>query len=127
MVVHALVVDDDEFVRGAVVRQLRVAGATSIAVAKDWSAARVALDTFPECNVVVSDLDMPGAAGSAFIDELASVRPGIGLIIASALEPLVLQTIERHARSLPLRLLGCVPKPTSADLFRDLLKPLHGG
>jgi DNA-binding NtrC family response regulator len=127
MMVHALVVDDDEFVRGAVVRQLHVAGAASVTAASDWRAARVALDAHPDCNVVVSDLDMPGAAGSEFIDELAIVRPGIALIIASALEPLVLQTIERHARALPLRLLGCVQKPTSADLFRDLLKPLHGG
>lgn len=127
MAVQALVVDDDEFVRGAVVRQLRVVGAADVQAARDWSAARALLDRYPACNVVVSDLDMPGAAGSAFLDELARVRPGIGLIIASALEPLVLSAIERHVRKLPLRLLGCVAKPTSVEQLRELLKPLDGG
>ena len=127
MSVHALVVDDDEFVRGAVARQLKVAGAANVQAARDWRAARVLLDSYRDCNVVISDLDMPGAEGSAFLDELAALRPGINLIIASALAPLVMQTIERHVRTLPVNLLGCVPKPTSADLFRDLLKPLNGG
>lgn len=120
-------IDDDEFVRGAVVRQLRVAGASDVVAAKDWSAARALLAGRPDCNVVISDLDMPGAGGSDFLDELATVRPGIHLIIASALTPLVLQAVERHVRTLPLQLLGCVPKPTSADLFRNLLRPLDGG
>ena len=127
MDVHALVVDDDEFVRGAVVRQLKAVGVTEVMAASDWGAARVMLDAWPACNVVVSDLDMPGAAGSSFLDELAVLRPGIALIIASALDPLVLQAIERHARKLPLRLLACVAKPTSVDVLRQLLGPLRDG
>lgn len=126
MAVHALVVDDDEFVRGAMVRQLRIAGAARIEAAGDWSSARVLLDDYRDCNLVVSDLDMPGAAGSAFLDELAVLRPGIGLIVASALEPLVLQAIDRHARKLPLRLLGCVPKPIGLDALRSMLGALDG-
>jgi len=127
MSVHALVVDDDEFVRGAVVRQLKAMGVAEVQAAKDWSAARVALDAWRACNVVVSDLDMPGAVGSSFLDELAVLRPGIALVIASALEPLVIQAIERHVRKLPLRLLGCVAKPTSVGVLRSLLEPLRVG
>ena len=127
MSVHALVVDDDEFVRGAVVRQLKTAGVAEVQAARDWSSARVLLDAWHGCNVVISDLDMPGAAGSGFLDELAVMRPGIALIIASALEPLVRQAIERHVRKLPLRLLGCVAKPTSVDGLRALLEPLRAG
>jgi len=113
--VHALVVDDDEFVRGTLVRQL-----------KTWGAARVLLAQDPACNVVISDLDMPGAGGSDFLDELAALRPGIALIIVSASEPVVLRTAERHARRLPLAVLGSIAKPPSVDALRALLGALPG-
>jgi DNA-binding NtrC family response regulator len=121
--VRALVVDDDEFVRNLVLRQLARAGAEAVGAA-DWRAARVLLERHPECNLVVSDLDMPGAEGSAFLDELAALRPGIALIIASALQPLVLRQAEKRARALPLNVLGCLPKPTSADTLRGLIEGL---
>jgi len=127
MPVHALVIEDDEFVRGTLVRQLRAIGVAEVLSAPDWGSARVSLDAYPRCNVVVSDLDMPGAAGAAFLDELAATRPGVALIIASALEPLVLQAIERHVRALPLRLLGCEPKPLALERLRALLGPVHAG
>lgn len=122
--VHALVVDDDEFVRGMLVRQLKTVGAASVMAAPDWGAARVLLDRNPDCNVVVSDLDMPGAVGSNFLDELAGLRPGIALIIVSASEPVVLRTAERHARRLPLAVLGSIAKPPSVDTLRALLGAL---
>lgn len=126
MPVHALVIDDDEFVRGTLVRQLRAVGAAEVLAAPDWGTARVRLDAYPGCNVVISDLDMPGAAGTAFLEELAAIRPGVALIIASALEPLVLQAIERHVRALPLTLLGCEPKPLALDRLRALLGAVRG-
>ena len=124
--VHALVVDDDEFVRGTLVRQLKTVGAASVASAKDWGAARVLLSQSTACNVVISDLDMPGAAGSTFLDELAALRPGIALIIISASDPLVLRTAEKHARKLPLAVLGSIAKPPSVDTLRSLLGTLRG-
>jgi len=124
--VHALVVDDDEFVRGTLVRQLKTVGAASVASARDWGAARVLLAQDPACNVVISDLDMPGAGGSDFLDELAALRPGIALIIVSASEPVVLRTAERHARRLPLAVLGSIAKPPSVDALRALLGALPG-
>lgn len=121
---HALVVDDDPFVRGVVVRQLTTLGVIDSLAANDWSAARVLLDRFPACNVVISDLDMPGATGSTFLDELAAMRPGIALIIISATDRLVLQAAEKHARRLPLRVLGSITKPTSVAALQALLEGL---
>lgn len=126
LAVHALVVDDDAFVRGVVVRQLAALGVAEALSAGDWSAARAVLERTPTCNVVISDLDMPGAAGSAFLDELAALRPGIALIIISATDRLVLQAAEKHARKLPLRVLGSVAKPTSVDALRALLVNFDG-
>lgn len=119
--VKTLVIDDDEFVRGTVVRQLKALGIARPLEAQDWSEARVALSRHPGCNLVVSDLDMPGAAGSAFLEELATVRPGMALIIVSATEPLVLQAAEKQARRLALRVLGSIAKPTSVDALRALM------
>jgi DNA-binding NtrC family response regulator len=123
---NALVVDDDEFMRATMVRQLKAAGVARIEAAHDWRAARVLLDRHPSCNLVLSDLDMPGAEGSAFLEELATLRPGIALIIASALEPLVLKAVEKQARRLKLRVLGVVRKPTSVELLRELIARDHG-
>jgi DNA-binding NtrC family response regulator len=125
--VHPLVVDDDAFVRGVVVRQLATIGVANALAAGDWSAARVLLDRSPTCNLVISDLDMPGASGSSFLDELARMRPGIALIIISATERIVLQAAEKHARKLPLRVLGSMAKPTSVDALRALLTGFNGG
>src|SRR5687768_7658720 len=115
LTVHPLVVDDDEFVRGVVVRQLASLGIAGALAANGWGAARVLLDRAPACNLVISDLDMPGAAGSTFLDELAALRPGIALILISATDRLVLQAAEKHARKLALRVLGSLAKPTSVD------------
>jgi len=125
--VHALVVDDDEFVRTTLVRQLKTVGVAAVMSANDWNSARALLDQYPGCNVVVSDLDMPGAAGSNFLDELAAARPGIALILVSASDALVLRTAERHARRLPLAVLGSIAKPPSVETLRALLGTLRGG
>lgn len=119
--------DDDDFVRRVVVGQLKTLGATEVLAAANWPAARALLDQHRDCDLVISDLDMPGAGGSTFLDDLALARPGIALIIASALDRVVLEAAEKQARKLPLRVLGIIKKPTSVDALRAMLGPLNGG
>ena len=123
----ALVVDDDDFVRNIVGNQLKTIGVASVLTAANWPAARAQLEANPSCDVVISDLDMPGASGSTFLEELAISRPGIALVIVSALTPLVLGVVEKQVRKLALRVLGVVPKPTSLDGLRALLAPQRDG
>lgn len=125
--VEALVVDDDDFVRSVLSGQLRTVGAASVLTAANWPAARNLLDRHPACNLVVSDLDMPGAAGSSFLDDLAVARPGIALIIVSALDRVVLAATEKQLKKLRLRVLGVIAKPASLDVLRKLLGSLNGG
>jgi len=125
--IEALVVDDDDFVRSVLSGQLKAAGAASVLTAANWPAARDLLDRSPACNLVVSDLDMPGAAGTSFLEELAVTRPGIAVIIISALDRVVLAATEKQLRKLQLRLLGVIAKPASLDVLRTLLGSLNVG
>jgi len=121
--IRAVVIDDDDFVRDVVVRQLTVLGAGNVQSARDWSQAMSLLRADPACNLVVTDLDMPGVVGGTFLRELSEIHPGIGLILASGLAPAVLRAAEKQARKLPLRVLGSIAKPTSVKTLRAMLLP----
>lgn len=121
--IEAIVIEDDNFVRGVMGHQLWALGATNVLSASDWAAARALLEQYPSCNVAISDLDFPGAEGSRFLDELSELRPGIALVLVSSLDPVVMKAAEKRARKLPLRLLGSIAKPVSVDALRSLLAP----
>lgn len=119
--ISVVVVDDDDFVRGVVVRQLTSLKLGPVRAAPDWPEARAMLRGPQPCKLVVTDLDMPGARGSAFLQEMAEIAPGISLILMSSLDAPVLRSAEKQARKLGLQVLGSIPKPTTAEAFRQLL------
>ena len=119
--VLALVIDDDAFVRNVLAQQLWTLGVKADQAA-NWREARAMLAEGTDYDLVVTDVDMPGAQGATFLDELAALRPGVALMVVSALSPLVLQALERHIRRLPLRRVAVIAKPVTDNALREALR-----
>lgn len=116
-----IVIDDDDFTRSVIVRQLNALDLENVHSVHDWQHAATLLRNNPACDLVVTDLDMPGVKGSNFLKELAETSPNVSVILVSALAPVVLRSAEKQARRLSLRVLGSISKPTSVEAFRTLL------
>src|SRR5690606_6083441 len=72
-------------------------------------------------DVVIVDLDMPGMDGIQFIGHVAQDKLARAVIVASALDPALLNTVQSMARAYGLRVLGCVEKPMTAAKLGDAL------
>ncbi len=117
---HILVVDDHDFQRSLMLRQLRELGEADLEEARDGAEALAAARlTRPE--VVISDLNMPGTDGMTFIHHLAQERLADSLIISSGLASGVLRAVEAMAVASGLRVLGAVSKPLRTDRLASLL------
>src|SRR5712664_2918612 len=83
-----LVVEDHGFQRWMVANLLEGLGAQYVFSAAD---GRDALDVLegrePPIDVIVTDLDMPGMDGMAFIRHVAEAKYPAALIVASSMEP----------------------------------------
>jgi len=118
----ALVVDDDEFVRQVVVRQLKGLGYGRVLVAADGEAALRACRDQGPFRLMVTDLKMPGIDGVQLLREVAGLQPDMALILISSVDRKVLATVEDLTRARGLRLLGSLQKPVRADELRNLLE-----
>lgn len=121
MTLSAMVVDDDEFVRGVLSRQISALGADRVAVAGDGGeAARVLHDEGP-FDIILLDLMMPGVDGIEFLRSLAQSRAPADLILTSSLDRKLLETAESLAQAHALRVLGILPKPVRSSAIGELL------
>jgi signal transduction histidine kinase/ActR/RegA family two-component response regulator len=77
-----VVVDDDELVGSAIAMILRRAGHQT-AVYRDPRAALEDLRAGIPCDVLVSDILMPGLTGSELADEVLAARPGTPILFVS--------------------------------------------
>ena len=125
MTLSAMVVDDDEFVRGVLSRQMSALGASRVAVAGDGGeAARVLRDQGP-FDIILLDLMMPGVDGIEFLRSLASSREPADLILTSSLDRKLLETAESLAQAHALKVLGILPKPVRSSAIGELLARRH--
>ena len=117
-----LVVEDHEFQRGMIVEMLETLGARSVLEAADgFSALEVVREVDQAFDVIVTDIDMPGMDGMAFIRRLGEAKVRTSLIITSALDKSLLKTIETMSGAYGMRLLGTVEKPPSPERFAELI------
>ncbi|HUL95698.1 MAG TPA: EAL domain-containing response regulator [Usitatibacter sp.] len=127
-----LVVEDQGFQRWAMASMLRSLGAQYVFNAADGHAA---LEIFRgldrPIDVIVSDLDMPGMDGMELIRHVAQARMPVSVILASALAPSVLASVESMARAYGIDVLGAIEKPATVRKLEKLIarrsvRPLPG-
>ncbi len=117
-----LVVEDHEFQRRMMVEMLESLGARSVDEAADgYSAIEVAVELEHGFDVIVTDIDMPGMDGMAFIRRLGEAKVRASLIITSGLEKSLLKTMETMTGAYGMRLLGTVEKPPTPERFAELI------
>lgn len=124
MGLSALVVDDDEFVRGTLSQQLSQLGVSHIATAGDGAAAACLLDAKRPFDVILLDLMMPGVDGVQFLRQMGEAHVPSSLIITSSVDQKLLQTVESLALAHGLHVLGTARKPITPSSLRQLLNRL---
>jgi EAL domain-containing protein (putative c-di-GMP-specific phosphodiesterase class I) len=117
-----MVVEDHGFQRRMALRLLAEVGVTRSMEAADGESALRLLETVDALpDVVIVDLDMPGMDGIEFIGHVAQKKLARAAVVASALDPALLNTVQSMARAYGLRVLGCVEKPMTAPKLADVL------
>lgn len=121
MSLSAMVVDDDEFVRSTLKRQMTGLGASRVETAANGEEAASLLREQGPFDVILLDLMMPGSDGIQFLRCLAEMRDSADLILTSSLDRKLLETAESLARAHALHVLGVLPKPVRSSAIGELL------
>ncbi len=121
----ALVVEDSLVQRNHVLGLLKDMGFGTVLEACDGGDALRVLDTLQSDNIflLVTDVDMPGMDGIELITLLAEGRRVENLIVTSAGDPRLLETVESlGAGNARMNLLGTLPKPLKATGLARMLE-----
>lgn len=116
-----LVVEDHDFQRRTVARMLRSLGALEVLEAGDGKQALALIRGAAHVDLVVCDLDMPEMDGMEFIRHLGQAELAVSLIISSAKERALLDSVEKMARAYGVRLLGVIEKPVTLAGLKELI------
>ena len=117
-----LVAEDHEFQRSMMVEMLESLGARAVYEAGDGqSAMEITRELDYPFDIIVTDIDMPGMDGMAFIRRLGEAKVGASLIITSSLDRSLLDTIETMSAAYGMRLLGTVEKPATPERFAEMI------
>jgi CheY-like chemotaxis protein len=119
-----LAVEDHEFQRGVWLRILAGLGATKVSVAADGREALIVMARDRPVDIIISDLDMPGMDGAEFMRHLGETGLPVSVILASALDALLLASVETMAREYGVRILGIIQKPITPAKLGALIR-LH--
>ena len=113
-----LVVEDHDFQRQVAIRLLQQMGVgTALEAADGRSALAVLGQQEQPVDVVLVDLDLPQMDGIEFIGHVAQGRLASAVVVLTALDPALLNTVRIMARASGMRVLGTVEKPlTQAKL-----------
>ena len=111
-----MVVEDHGFQRRMALRLLDELGVEDVDEAADGKSAlqQLAARAQPP-DIVMVDLDMPGMDGIEFIGHVAQRRLARSVLVVSALDPALLNTVQTMTRAYGLHVLGSVEKPLTAD------------
>jgi EAL domain-containing protein (putative c-di-GMP-specific phosphodiesterase class I)/FixJ family two-component response regulator len=118
-----LVVEDHSFQRSMLREMLESLGALSVQEAAEGFAALKLIDGADQAfDVIVTDIEMPGMDGMAFIRRLGEANVLASLIITSGLDKALLEKMEAMSGAYGMRLLGTVEKPPAPERFADLIE-----
>ena len=120
---RVLVVEDHGFQRRVALRLLAELGVGDVLEGTDGLQALELLrrEATPP-DVVLVDLDMPGMDGIECIGHIAQERLARAVVVVSALDPALLNTVQTMARAYGLRVLGSVEKPLTRDKLQSVLE-----
>ena len=119
---QVMVVEDHGFQRRIAVRLLAELGVKQVLEGSDGlHALEVLRQQATPPDVVLVDLDMPGMDGIECISNMAHEHLTRAVVVVSALDPALLNTVQTMARAYGLRVLGSVEKPLTRDKLEAVL------
>jgi len=120
-----LAVEDHEFQRGMLLKMLTRLGATQVSTAADgYAALKIVMSPGASFDIIISDLDMPGMDGLEFMRHVGEAHIPVAIILASALESVLLDSVETMTRAYGVKILGVIQKPITPEKLAALIK-LH--
>jgi len=120
--VSVLVVEDHDFQRQVAIRLLQQIGVGSILDAPDGRSALAELGRQERpADVVLVDLDLPHMDGIEFIGHVARERLASAVVVLTALDPALLNTVRLMARASGMRVLGTVEKPLTQTKLAEVI------
>lgn len=123
-----LIVEDQDFQREALALLLGNIGARHIFQVEN---GRVALDflkdTAEPIDVILCDIDMPEMDGMAYLRNLAETGCDASVILVSALDRALLDSVETMAKDYGVEILGAMPNPPSRSLVKSLIATRRAG
>ena len=117
----ALVVEDHDFQRHIMARMLRSLGLHDVLEARDGKEALKMIHSSPQIDLVVCDLDMPEMDGMELLRHLGHGHTRASVIICSAQDQSLLNSVEKMASAYGVNLLGAIEKPVSLIGLENLL------
>src|ERR1700736_4232477 len=100
-------------------------GATQVSTAADgYAALEIVMSPGASIDIIISDLDMPGMDGLEFMRHVGQARIPVSIILASALESVLLDSVETMTRAYGVKILGVIQKPITPEKLAALIK-LH--
>ncbi len=122
-----MVVEDHQFQRMVAVKVVSGLGISSVLEAEDGQEALDKIAASPEpIDITICDLDMPGMDGIEFIRHVAEKKLASAIIVASAMEPELIRTVEDMAAEHGMNVLGTLEKPVNPEkvdaLFQLFIK-----
>lgn len=117
-----MVVEDHGFQRRMALRLLAELGVSKVYEAVDGHDAMATLRALPEIpDIVVVDLDLPGMDGIELIGHLAQAKLARAVVVASALDAALLNTVQTMARAYGLRVLASLEKPLTLAKLAEVM------
>ncbi|MEO0544951.1 MAG: EAL domain-containing response regulator [Pseudomonadota bacterium] len=116
-----LILDDDQIFLTVAKAVLGMSQITDVTATLDPEEAKKLVQT-QAVDLIISDLNMPGHDGFAFLKDLADASYDGALIIASGEDRAILSSARHIARRMKLNILGVVGKPIQVESFATLVK-----
>ena len=118
-----MVVEDHQFQRMVAVKVVSGLGVASVQEAEDGQDAldKIAASSDP-IDITICDLDMPGMDGIEFIRHVAEKKLTSAIVVASAMEPELIRTVEDMAAEHGMKVLGTLEKPINPEKVKALFE-----
>jgi CheY-like chemotaxis protein len=118
-----LAVEDHEFQRAMLLKMLVHLGATQVLTAADGHAAfEIVMSPGASIDIIISDLDMPGMDGLEFMRHVGEAKIPVTIILASAMESVLLDSVETMTQPYGVKILGVIQKPITLEKLSALIK-----